>query len=153
MSDFNARRGQEEVVPVLAEELVIDKREVQTGGIRVNRRVVEHDEAVEIPLLKEHVDVRRVVINREVDGPLAVRQEGDVTIIPIVEEELVVSKRYRLKEEIHVIRQVRQETHVEHVAVRHQEAEVEQLDSSGQAHTLQPSEVKRAPRKRILGDR
>lgn len=125
--------GSETVIPVLAEELSINKEAVPTGGVRVHRRTFEHEEAVDVPLSKDHVDVSRVLIDREVDGPLPVRREGDETIIPIVEEVLVVEKRYRLKEEIHVSRTTSQERHREKVTVKRQEAEVERLDAEGKA--------------------
>jgi uncharacterized protein (TIGR02271 family) len=148
---------QEGVIPVLAEELVIDKKPVQTGGVRVNRRVVEHDETIEVPLIKEHVDVRRVVIDREIDGPLPVRREGETTVIPIVEEVLVVEKRYRLKEEIHVTRSRREELHREQVTVRRQEADIEELDAQGRARPVRVTEVRGNPaplrrRRSILGN-
>jgi len=134
----------ERIVPVLAEELVIDKRRVQTGGVRVHRRVVEHEETIELPLVQEHVDVRRVVIDREVDGPLPVRREGETTIVPVVEEVLVFEKRYRLKEEIHVTRSSREEIHREKVAVRRQEAEIQRLDADGAGHVVSTPEVQSA---------
>jgi uncharacterized protein (TIGR02271 family) len=151
-----AHRTEENVVPVVAEELVIDKKRVQTGAIRVNRRIIEHDETIELPLVKEHLDVRRVVIDREVDGPLPIRREGDTTIIPIVEEVLVVEKRYRLKEEIFVSRTVREEVHREQVTVRRQEAQIEHLDKEGRPHSVTAEsparERRRRPRKSILGE-
>jgi uncharacterized protein (TIGR02271 family) len=152
-----ASSTEESVIPVLVEELVVGKKAVPTGGVRVNRRVLEHDETVEVPLLREHVDVRRVLIDREVDGPLPIRREGETTIIPVVEEILVVEKRYRLKEEIHVSRTVSEEIHREQVTVRHQQADVEQLDEHGRGRVVQPVEATRAPeprrpRKSILGD-
>jgi uncharacterized protein (TIGR02271 family) len=129
----NTTRGltTETVLPVLAEELNVTKRAVPTGGIRVHRRVHEHDEAIDVPLLKEQVDVRRVLIDREVDGPLPVRREGETTIIPIVEEVLVVSKRLVLKEEVHVTRIVREERHTETVTLKREESEIERVDASG----------------------
>jgi uncharacterized protein (TIGR02271 family) len=156
-----AGESPDRVVPVLAEDLVIDKQPVQTGAVRVHRRVVEHEEAVELPLLKEHLDVRRVAIDREVDGPLPIRREGETTIIPIVEEVLVIEKRYRLKEEVHVSRTLREEIHREQVTVRRQEAEIERVDGYGRPVTaipdLPPAEPpapqpRRKPRRSILGE-
>jgi uncharacterized protein (TIGR02271 family) len=124
----------------------------------VNRRVVEHDETIEVPLIKEHVDVRRVLMDREVEGPLPVRRDGETTIIPIVEEVLVVQKRYRLKEEIHVSRSIREELHREQVTLRRQEADIEQFDADGRRRPVRSSDVpahpRRPPRSRrsILGD-
>jgi len=115
------------VIPLLAEELIVNKEAVPTGGVRVRRRVYEHDEIVETPLLRERVDVRRVVLDEPVDGPLPVRREGDTTIIPIVEEVLVVQKQFRLKEEIHVTRTLVEERYRERVTLHRQEPEIEPL--------------------------
>lgn len=145
------------VVPVLAEQIVVEKRSVATGGVRVKRHITEHNELVEVPLRKEHVDVRRVVVDRIVEGPLPVRREGDVTIIPVVEEVLVVQKHYRLKEEIYVTRTTTEEIHRERVTLRRQEAEIEQLDADGTPKRILPSRVTEPParprrRKSILSD-
>lgn len=152
------------VIPVLAEELVVGRKAVPTGGVRVFKNVREHEELLDIPLLKEHVDVRRVVIDRPVDGPMPVRREGETTIIPIVEEVLVVEKRLRLKEEIHVTRRTVEERHQETVSVKHEEARIEHLDSEGRGEPVSvPATPKRVPvkqgmaakprRKGILTDR
>jgi uncharacterized protein (TIGR02271 family) len=138
MRDSNGRDAPEEqkVIPILAEELSVNKEPIPTGGVRVHRQTFEHTEKVDVPLMKDHVDFRRVVIDREVEGPLPVRREGDVTIIPIVEEVLVVQKKFRLKEEIHVSRTKREERHQEQVTVRRQQAEVEELDAQGKAVSI-----------------
>ncbi len=57
------------------------------------------------PLFVENAQVERVPVNRIVDGPVATRREGDVTIIPVVEEVVLVEKKLLLKEEIRVTRQ------------------------------------------------
>jgi uncharacterized protein (TIGR02271 family) len=102
---------------------------VQTGGVRVHRRTEQHEEVLDVPLRKEKVDIRRVTMNKYVEGPMAVRREGNLTIIPVVEEVLQVSRRFVLKEEIHVTRTVREERHQERVVIERQHAEVEHVDS------------------------
>ncbi len=57
------------------------------------------------PLYTEDVGIDRVPVNQLVDEPPVTREEGDVTIIPVVEEVLVVQKRYMIKEEIRIQRQ------------------------------------------------
>jgi stress response protein YsnF len=73
----------EEAIPVISEELVIDKRPVATSGVRVHKHVDEHIETVDMPLAREEVDVRRVVINRVVDEIPPTREDGDLLIIPV----------------------------------------------------------------------
>lgn len=126
--EFDVAPKAETVIPVLAEELEIRTVPVVTGGVRVHRRVVEHEEELDIPIVREHVDVRRVIFDREVQGPLPVRQEGDTTIIPVVEEQLIITKRYLLKEEIHVTRTAHEERHQERVVVCRQEAHIEEIE-------------------------
>jgi uncharacterized protein (TIGR02271 family) len=119
------------VVPVVAEELDIQRREVPTGGIRVHRRVLEHEEEVDMPLRREHVQVKRVLLDQDVEGPLPVRREGDTIIIPVVEEVVTVSRRYRLKEEVHVMKTVRTERYQERIPVQRQEAVIEEFNADG----------------------
>jgi len=116
------------VIPVVAEELELGKRAISTGGVRVQRHVLEQEEEIDMPLLSEHVQVRRVLLDREVEGPLPIREEGDTLIIPVVEEVLVISRRFRLKEEVHVRKLTREERHRERIAVRRQQAEVQEFD-------------------------
>lgn len=53
---------------------------------------------------------------------------GDVTVIPVLEEVLVVEKRLRLKEELRVVHRVDVKTFEESVPLRRQTASVEHLD-------------------------
>jgi hypothetical protein len=55
-------------------------------------------------LFSDEVDIDRVSVNRLVDSPPETRQDGDITIVPVLEEVLVVQKRLLLKEEIRIRR-------------------------------------------------
>ena len=47
-------------------------------------------------------DVRRVPVNRFIDGPVPVREEGDVTVVPVYEEVLVVRVHPELLQKQHL---------------------------------------------------
>jgi stress response protein YsnF len=98
-------REVERVIPVVEEEISISKREVETGRVQVRTVVRESVETVDEPLYHDSVNVTRVPVGRFVDEVPRVREDGDTTIIPVVEEVLVIEKRLRLKEEIHVRKQ------------------------------------------------
>jgi uncharacterized protein (TIGR02271 family) len=98
------------VVPVIDEILNIQTRQRETGVVEVRKTIHEHTETVDPPLYVEEVEVERVEVNRFVDGPLHVRHEGDTTIVPLLEEVLVVEKRLLLREEVH-IKKARREVH------------------------------------------
>ena len=127
----DAHEPGEIVVPVVAEELNAETERVRTGSVRVRKTVQQHEEIIDQPLVEEKAEIRRVVKNEVVEGPLPVRQAGDTTIIPVVKEVLVVQKQYVLTEEVH-IRTVRTEQrHEERVVVKEEQAEVQRLDSRG----------------------
>lgn len=79
-------KQQDELLPLIAEGAEISKRTVETGRVRVRTRVVETEETVQTNLQREEVDIERVPINEVVKQQASVRQEGDVTIVPIYEE-------------------------------------------------------------------
>ena len=55
-----------------------------------------------------------------------------MTIVPVLEEMLVVEKRLLLKEEIHLRRKVETETFEAPVTLRKQRVEVERVDENNQ---------------------
>ncbi len=102
-----------------AEALSVAKR-VHKTLVRAARTTSLRDVVVDEDLARDTVTVERIPIGRVVDEVPPVRQEGDVTILPVVEEEIVVVRRLVLKEEVH-LRCVRTtERHVETVSLREQ---------------------------------
>ncbi|MBV9079352.1 MAG: YsnF/AvaK domain-containing protein [Methylobacteriaceae bacterium] len=99
-----------ETVPVLEEEVAVEKRSRVTGRVRIRSVVDEIPDVARAALDEERVEVTRVPIGREVTERPVVREEGDVLVIPLVEEVLVVEKKLVLREELHVRRLVTTET-------------------------------------------
>ncbi|HEY0204320.1 MAG TPA: YsnF/AvaK domain-containing protein [Acetobacteraceae bacterium] len=114
-----------EVIPVLREELKVSKREVETGRVVIHKTVSERDENVEMLLRRTDVSVERVPVGRTVTEAPASREEGDVLIIPILEEVLVVEKRLVLKEELHIRKTTTERTAHEVVRLRTETAKIE----------------------------
>jgi uncharacterized protein (TIGR02271 family) len=117
----------EEVIPLAAEELAVARRTVETGRLRVARITHEREQLVDEMLARETAEISRVPIGREVETMPAVREEDGITIIPIVEEVLVVERRLFLKEEVRIRRARTTERHRESVRLRYQEAVVTRL--------------------------
>jgi uncharacterized protein (TIGR02271 family) len=114
----------EEVIPLAEERLTVTKRPGPEERVRVHVRPTERREVVDVPLETERVEVERVAVDRLVDRPEQVRQEGDVTIVPVMEEVLVVEKRLRVREEVR-IRRVRSTERVRRAyTLRREEADV-----------------------------
>ena len=109
------------------EELEITRRRVAGDTVQVCTvtRAIEHN--VDEALVHERVEVERVAVGRVIDCVPNVREEDGVTIIPVVEETLVVERRLVLKEEVRIRRVRVSDRHVETSMLRRQEAVVTRL--------------------------
>ena len=116
------------VVPIVAEQLEVQKRKVEGGGVRIRKTVHEREEVVDEPLMREEVQVRRVPVNKVVDGPVPVRHVGDTMIVSLLEEVLVVEKRLMVKEELHITKEQVESYRPQRVRLRTEEAVVERVE-------------------------
>lgn len=123
--------GETQVLQLAEETLRVGKRQVKRGRVRIRTRVLETQETVDEPLLREEVSVERVSVGRVVEAPEPVRYEDDLTIIPLYEEVLVVEKRLMLTEELHVRKKRTERRDPQQVTLRREEAVVERLDAQG----------------------
>ena len=112
------------VLRLHAEEVSVARRTVR-GRVQVHVHTVTHEHAVDEALTHERVEVERVAIGRPVDAIPPDRQEGDTTVISVVEEVVVVHRQLVLREEVRVRRVRVTERHRETVSLRAQEAVVE----------------------------
>ena len=91
-------------IPILEEEAYVTKRRAATERVTVNTRTEENHVVVRDELRHERVEVVRVPVNREVREAPPTRVEDGVTIVPVLEERLVVEKRLFVVEELHLRR-------------------------------------------------
>jgi uncharacterized protein (TIGR02271 family) len=112
------------VVPVVAEEVVIGSN-VETERVRIIKSVRTRDEDVETYADREDFEVERVPVGKVVTTPPAIRVEGDTTIIPVLEEIVVLEKRLVVKEEVRVRKHRTRERRQFHVQLRTEHVEVE----------------------------
>jgi stress response protein YsnF len=123
----------EKVIPVMEEQVHVEKRTRDTGITRIRKKINERTEIVDEPLTREEVQIDRVSINRFVDKPIPVRQEDGVLVVSLIEEVLVTEKRLLLKEELHIRKRVRTIRKPQKVTLRSEEAIVEHIDLERQA--------------------
>ena len=104
------------------EELAAGTREVEAGAMRVRKRVRTDREQIEVPTRHEEVSVERVPVS----GEATEAQIGeDEVVVPVTEEEVVVSKRAVAKEEVRIKKDVVEDTEVVEEDVRREEIDVE----------------------------
>lgn len=124
-ADHAGGSEREEVIPVVEEQLVVGKRDVNRGGVRVRSYVTEMPVHEQIRLRNERVNVER----RTVDQPLSAA-DGDAFRERSIDmtatgEEAVVGKNARVVEEVVVSKTA--EEHVENIddTVRRTDVEVD----------------------------
>jgi uncharacterized protein (TIGR02271 family) len=91
-------------VPVLEETLRVEKTARESDRLWIKTSVAERTEYVDLELLTGEAVIERVQVNRIVDTAPAIREEGDIIIVPLLEEIIVVEKKLVLREEIHIRR-------------------------------------------------
>ena len=113
-------------IPLIEEVATVDKQAVVTGRVTVRTMTELHEEIVQEELADENVEVTRIPIDRVVETMPQLRTEGEVTIVPVFEERLAVTKQLVLVEEVHIRRRRSVEQVEVPVTLRRQIADITQ---------------------------
>jgi uncharacterized protein (TIGR02271 family) len=129
--------SQQEVaaIPLVEERVSIEKKQVEAGRLRVRVAVDQRDERVPVTLAHDEVEVERVPKNLPLSEIPIVRLEGNTTIIPVVEEVVVVEKRLMLVEEIHVRRKTGTSTQEIPMTLRSEQVSIERSEAPATSTT------------------
>lgn len=125
-----------DMLPLVEEQLSVTKQRVLTGQVRIATQTETIDHLLPAELTREEVEVVRVPVDRRIDSVPDMTTEGDLTIIPVVEERLVVTRELYLREEIHVRRITRRDSVEIPAQTRRQSVRVERFPE-----TLDPNQT------------
>lgn len=125
-------------IPLVEERLKVTKREVETGRVRVHINVEERQETITQLLARDDIQVEHVSRGVRVSETPNVRLEGGTTIIPVVEEVMIVEKAMVLVEEIHIRRHSVSETVEVPVTIKSECARVERIAASSDTAPATP---------------
>jgi stress response protein YsnF len=117
----------EVVIPLHGEDVSVERRKVERD-VQVHVRTVNREHLVDEALSREEIEIERVTIGRPIDAIPPTREEGDTTVISVVEETVVVERRLILKEEIRLRRVRTTEKYRETVTLREQQAVIDRLE-------------------------
>ena len=144
-SATTGRTEAERTIPVTQEELVVGKRNVQQGGVRVFSRVMERPVQQSVELEEEHVEVERRPVNRPADSAGTAFREQSFELRESAEEP-VVEKRARVVEEVKVGKKKSKKKQTVQDTVRSTDVEVERTGASNQSRYRGPERrVKSTP--------
>ena len=129
VDESGVRAGQERfspedrVIPVTEEQLVVGKRAVQSGRVRIYGRVTEKPVEQSVQLHSERVTIDR----RAVDRPVGPGDKSDDMVIEITEtkEEPVIGKQERVVEEIVIGKTTEEHTETVRDTLRRKDVELE----------------------------
>lgn len=120
------------VIPVVEERLEVSRERVETGRVRITKSVEAREVVVDDPLKRESVRVEHLPINQVVTGAVPqVREEGDVTVIPILEERVVTRTELVLVEEVRIHRDHSEYHNPQRVTLRKEVVAVERFGEDG----------------------
>jgi uncharacterized protein (TIGR02271 family) len=114
------------------EELRAGVREREAGQVNVKKSVRTEREVVRIPKRREEVVIERVPVEgeaRESSGATEAHIGEDEVVLQVFEEEVVVTKRVVLKEEIRIRKRAAWDEETVEVDLRKEEVEID--DQSG----------------------
>jgi len=120
-------------IPLHVEEVSVSRREIKKANVQIALITGTREQLIDEELAHVRVEIERVPIGRTIEVVPPIGHEGDITIIPVVEEVVVVERRLVLKEEVRVRRVSTKERHQEPVVLRQQEAVVTREEPDGQS--------------------
>jgi uncharacterized protein (TIGR02271 family) len=94
----------EQTLRLREEELVARKRMEEVGRVEIRTEVEEFPGRLEIDRLHEELDIEHVPLGQTVTERRPPWEEDGVLVVPVYEEQLVVTKRLVLKEQLRVRR-------------------------------------------------
>jgi uncharacterized protein (TIGR02271 family) len=121
------------------EELRAGVREREAGRVSARKSVHTEREVVRVPKRREKVDIERIPAEgeaREASGATEADIGEDEVVLQVFEEEVVVTKRVVLKEEIRLRKRVAWDEETVEVDLRKEEVEID--DQSGRGDPQGP---------------
>ena len=125
--------GTDDTIKVVKEDLVVGKREVEGGAVRVTSHVVETPVEQQVRLHDERVTVVRRPINRPLTGAAADAFRERTLAATARSEEAVVGKEARVVEEIGIRKEAADRIETVRDTVRETKVDVEQVPGSATA--------------------
>jgi len=116
--------GKEDVIELREEQISIRKNQVLTGNISIKKTTETEEVTNEVSLFREDISIEHVIVNEQVEAMPQVREEGNTTIIPIVREVAVVTKKLVLVKEIRITKNRVESTERIKTHIRSEKAEV-----------------------------
>jgi uncharacterized protein (TIGR02271 family) len=132
--------GDERVIDLREEQLLADKKLEQMGEIVVRKVVDQRPAELQVDALREELEVVHEAVGQSVSERQAPYEEDGVLVVPVYEEQLVVTKRLMLRERLRVRRISTTEHQVIQDTVKRERLVVEDPQGTGRVHEIHPED-------------
>jgi uncharacterized protein (TIGR02271 family) len=122
------KKDEKAIISIHEEKMHLSKEVVEKRKITIHKKVNTETVSHDVPLLHDHVQIEHIPVNKEVTEIPKIRETGNVTIIPIIEEVAVITKKIMLVKEIHITKeQIETLEHIE-TALRSESVTIDKKD-------------------------
>jgi uncharacterized protein (TIGR02271 family) len=138
--DMNVEPPDEQTLELREEELVVQRKMRDVGEARIRTRIEEVPARLEVEATAEEVEVEHVPVGQVVSKRVEPYQDGDVLVVPIYEEQMVVTKRLLLREELRIRRVATTQRQLFEDTLKKETVEVEDAAQTGMVHEQFPTD-------------
>ena len=124
------------VIPVVEEHMTVHTEIVEAAKVHVRTKVTDEEVTVNLPITSEQYEVKHVPVDKVYKTAPPVRYEGDTIIVPVIEEIVVVEKRYKVKVEVNLVKHTTQTPFMQQVTLRKEDVQVERISPEGKKTKL-----------------
>ena len=122
-------------IPLMTEQLTATTRPVPRGTVRLHKGVISEEQILSVPVSREELTVERIPADQfDAHAP----RDDDETIIPVVEERLVIETRQVITEYIRIRKRVITEDQVVRGQVRRETFDASEQPHEGSSHADTP---------------
>lgn len=118
-------------MPLAEEQLQVEKTRRPAGEVRVNKEVVTESRQVTVPVQREQVTVEHVPVSERPAAGSEAAFRGETISVPVEEEEVEITKRPVVREEVRVQKTPYEEQRTASESVRREVADVD-VDHEGE---------------------
>lgn len=118
--------GETMTIQLSEEHVEVETRVVERGYLRVQKKVDEYLDEQIVRLQHHEVQIEHVPRDEVIDEPIEPYMDGDVYVVPVIEEEVIIQTRLRLKEELRIHRIVAERTETIETPFRRERVVVEE---------------------------
>jgi uncharacterized protein (TIGR02271 family) len=130
----------ERTIELREEQLVAHKELRELGEVEIRTEVEDVPGRLEVEAYREEVEIEHVPVNRIVSERVDPWEENGVLIVPVYEEQLVVTKRLVLREHLRVRRFSTVEHQLFEDTLRRDRVVVEDPNDTGLVHERYPAD-------------